>query len=754
MERQAAYDLFTAFLQRRQIKGIDLQKDLPGLLAYGYAKGFFVNPHTVHELSEWHKFVDKLWEDILDDDKTAKELGKLWKLLQHQAEKKAAAQGTSALEKNRGYSREDWLPCVSMPPAVSTVELPPLRPVSEDTETESRCEPTAPPAPSEQKSTVCQSLSASKPTPRAESDLTEALARERREVWATLAREELDKGDGQALELAAELACPVIFQQQAGGGLTAQITLLDWKLLSQLRATVIQFGVTSEPARHILDYVWSTNILLPGDCRSHAKLIFSPHQRLLFGAHWQAEVNEDVAMQRQPGDPLHGVTVDELMGLGPYFCTEAQAMLGPEKCREAMRLARRAIDKVKDLGGLPAYMGIKQGRDETFGAFIDKAAAAIERAGVPEFMHYIGEIMIMVHTPFPPIRINKGQRIAQLVPLEQVTKAVSSWKAVRHGGDGFGSTGGLTLLTLDLNDRLRKEWIGKLSWMVRPQREKEQIPGAITAYTDAGKRSRTAAITWQEQEVWNHEILTANDSDTLQTLELAAVAWALTVLKGPLNIVTDSLYVVGVVERIEDAAIKEVRNQRLFELFIQLQKAVKIREHPYAIIHIRSHKWETGLGEGNAGADKLIAVTQTSPLSGQMLARETHSMFHQNAKGLQWEFGISHANATAIVRACPICSHHNGGHSMGWGVNPRGLSSNELWQMDVTHVNSFGRLKYVHVTIDTYSSLWVPAKWTKPALDESSLSSPDGSGPEENLREADSHSGTSSSRDKRTFPSD
>ncbi|NWY34881.1 POK6 protein, partial [Pheucticus melanocephalus] len=39
--------------------------------------------------------------------------------------------------------------------------------------------------------------------------------------------------------------------------------------------------------------------------------------------------------------------------------------------------------------------------------------------------------------------------------------------------------------------------------------------------------------------------------------------------------------------------------------------------------------------------------------------REAHSMFHQNAKGLHREFQISMEEAQAIVRACPICSHHN-----------------------------------------------------------------------------------------------
>lgn len=36
------------------------------------------------------------------------------------------------------------------------------------------------------------------------------------------------------------------------------------------------------------------------------------------------------------------------------------------------------------------------------------------------------------------------------------------------------------------------------------------------------------------------------------------------------------------------------------------------------------------------------------------------------------------------------------------GVNPRGLKSYQLWQTNVTHYPNFGRLKYIHVSIDTF----------------------------------------------------
>ena len=41
--------------------------------------------------------------------------------------------------------------------------------------------------------------------------------------------------------------------------------------------------------------------------------------------------------------------------------------------------------------------------------------------------------------------------------------------------------------------------------------------------------------------------------------------------------------------------------------------------------------------------------------------------------------------------------------SPNYGVNLRGLLPNDLWQIDVKHISDFGKLKYVHVTIDTFS---------------------------------------------------
>ena len=51
-------------------------------------------------------------------------------------------------------------------------------------------------------------------------------------------------------------------------------------------------------------------------------------------------------------------------------------------------------------------------------------------------------------------------------------------------------------------------------------------------------------------------------------------------------------------------------------------------------------------------------------------------------------------------------------NSLPMGVNPHGLKYNALWQMDVTHVSSFGKLSFVHVTVVTFSHVIIATACT------------------------------------------
>ena len=125
-------------------------------------------------------------------------------------------------------------------------------------------------------------------------------------------------------------------------------------------------------------------------------------------------------------------------------------------------------------------------------------------------------------------------------------------------------------------------WMTNHGWISKPKRAQEPLDNALTVFTDPGRKSRKAAITWKDDNTWKHQILKATPEDSLQTLELYAVAWALAQWKDTrLNIVSDSLYVVGVANRIEDATLRDIKNQRLVALLISMQIAISKRTEAY-----------------------------------------------------------------------------------------------------------------------------------------------------------------------------
>ncbi|TRZ17283.1 hypothetical protein HGM15179_009816 [Zosterops borbonicus] len=160
----------------------------------------------------------------------------------------------------------------------------------------------------------------------------------------------------------------------------------------------------------------------------------------------------------------------------------------------------------------------------------------------------------------------------------------------------------------------------------------------------------------------------------------------------------------SVVSRAENSVLQEVSNIALFELLSKLIKLISHREQPFYVMHPRSHTDLPGfIVEGNRRADTLAAPVTVAPLPDiYQQAKLSHQLFHQNVPGLVRGFKQTRDQAKAIVATCPSCQWH-AVPTMHAGVNPRGLCSNEVWQMDVTHVSQFGRLKYVHVSVDTFS---------------------------------------------------
>ncbi|KFQ43671.1 hypothetical protein N333_12636, partial [Nestor notabilis] len=198
--------------------------------------------------------------------------------------------------------------------------------------------------------------------------------------------------------------------------------------------------------------------------------------------------------------------------------------------------------------------------------------------------------------------------------------------------------------------------------------------------------------------------------------ELSAVIWAFQNWPNlSINIVSECLYVVGIVRRLEGSVLREVTNKRLYRLLLTLLQLLNNRQQPYFITHIRSHQNIGGLAEGNNRADQFVAPAWTGPpVNSFEQARLSHEFFHQRAKMLKRQFHLTQADAQGIVNSCPACQKV--GFGLGLGVSSRGLKPLQRWQMDVTHIPEFCRLKYVHVTVDTFSMvIWATAQAGKTA---------------------------------------
>ncbi|RMC14802.1 hypothetical protein DUI87_06978 [Hirundo rustica rustica] len=227
---------------------------------------------------------------------------------------------------------------------------------------------------------------------------------------------------------------------------------------------------------------------------------------------------------------------------------------------------------------------------------------------------------------------------------------------------------------------------------------------ALTVFTDASGRSHKSVLTWKDPQTQQWEADIAEVEGSPQVAELAAVVRAFERFPEPFNLVTDSAYVAGVVSRADQAILQEVSNIALYDLLSKLVRLVSHREQPYFVMHTRSHTDLPGfIAEGNRKADALAAPAEMATLPNIfMQAKLSHQLFHQNAPGLVRCFHLTREQARAIVAACPSCSQQ-AVPTLHAGVNPRGLRSCEVWQTDVTHFPQFGRQKYVHVSVDTFS---------------------------------------------------
>lgn len=165
------------------------------------------------------------------------------------------------------------------------------------------------------------------------------------------------------------------------------------------------------------------------------------------------------------------------------------------------------------------------------------------------------------------------------------------------------------------------------------------LVSALTVFTDGSGRTGCTVIIWRGNAgTWDSDVHVTTGSP--QIVELTAVVHVFERWSEPLNIVTDSVYVPGIVMQLEHSYLKETTNTQLFVFLLCLKWFLDHRLESYFIQHVCSHSsLPDPISEGNAQVDKLAgAIVVPSQFAQAWLS---HDFYHQNAKALQHAFQLT-----------------------------------------------------------------------------------------------------------------
>ncbi|KAF4804495.1 endogenous retrovirus group K member 8 Pol protein-like protein [Turdus rufiventris] len=192
------------------------------------------------------------------------------------------------------------------------------------------------------------------------------------------------------------------------------------------------------------------------------------------------------------------------------------------------------------------------------------------------------------------------------------------------------------------------------SFLVRSQRPLK----ALTVFMDASGASHKSVMTWGNPQTQHWEADVEFVEGLPQVVELAAVVRAFKMFSEPINLVTDSTYVAGVVSRVEQAVLKDIKNEHLSRLLSKLIYLISHIEHPFYVMYVWSHTDLPGeIAEENRQADPLAATAGKACLP-DIFQQEnlSHQQYHQHVPGLIRHFQLTRSQTRDIVATVPAAS--------------------------------------------------------------------------------------------------
>ncbi|TRZ08747.1 hypothetical protein HGM15179_018361 [Zosterops borbonicus] len=158
--------------------------------------------------------------------------------------------------------------------------------------------------------------------------------------WAAAVKDAILDGDWQA---ASVVTCPVVINNGTGSWEPH-----EWEVLQQAKQTVTTYGVRSQAARNIIQYIFIADVLCPADSMRIASLLLTPSQLLIFERGWKRLAVEVANKHQVVGDPFYGLQPDMLTGQGPYATTNVQLTFPMEMHQLSQSLAHRTLLLVPD----------------------------------------------------------------------------------------------------------------------------------------------------------------------------------------------------------------------------------------------------------------------------------------------------------------------------------------------------------------------------------------------------------------------
>lgn len=180
--------------------------------------------------------------------------------------------------------------------------------------------------------------------------------------------------DGEFMTMGPS-AFPVLTTLQG----THEWEALDIKIVKESRQAVTTYGVKSSYTQAIIAHIFLAYTLAPYDTKLIAQTLLTPHLQLWFFNRWESACQRVVYQPRQPGDPLFGVTIDALLGRGPFDDPQRQAQLPMAVLAASQEQVVKAWFALPDDKATLGFLSVKQGPTELYQQFIARLYDALNR---------------------------------------------------------------------------------------------------------------------------------------------------------------------------------------------------------------------------------------------------------------------------------------------------------------------------------------------------------------------------------------